>query len=145
MVFVGIITKIKLKKMRKYTLFITFMLLSSLLFSQGSGDIPNGISMALKTGNSRELVKFLNDKVEMVILDEEGIYSKTQAEMILKDFFSDHEAKGFSLLHQGGKTGSKYGIGTLNTREGAFRVYFLLKTINNKSLIHQFRIEKENE
>lgn len=131
--------------MKKNILLLLLFVISSFVFSQNQGEIPNGISLALKTGNSKELVKYLNDNVEMVILDEEGIYSKTQAEMILKDFFSKNQPKSFSLLHQGGKTDAKYGIGNLVTAGDSFRVYFLLKKKNGNTLIHQFRIEKENE
>jgi len=81
----------------------------------------------------------------MVIVDKEGIYNKVQAEMILKDFFSKNPPRKFSLLHQGGKAESKYGIGNLVTSENTYRVYFLLKTTNGKPLIHQFRIETEND
>jgi len=131
--------------MKKNILILLLFMISSFVFSQNQGEIPNGISLALKTGNSKELVKYFNDNVEMVILDEEGIYSKTQAEMILKDFFSKHQPKSFSLLHQGGKTDAKYGIGNLVTAGESFRVYFHLKKKNGNTLIHQFRIEKENE
>jgi len=131
--------------MKKNILLALFLLVNIVLYSQNQGDIPNGISLALKTGNSKELIKYMNEKVEMVILDEEGIYSNTQAEMILKDFFSKNAPNNFSLLHQGGKTESKYGIGTLVTDNDSFRVYFLLKNMGEKSRIHQFRIEKENE
>ncbi len=131
--------------MKKYFFLIILILTCPLVFSQYSGDIPNGISLALKNGNSKELVKYFNENVEMVILNEEGIFSKTQAEMILKDFFSKHRSKNFSLLHQGGKTDAKYGIGTLQAENDSFRVYFLLKNKGGNTLIHQFRIEKENE
>lgn len=109
------------------------------------GSIPPGISQSLRSGNAKELVKFMNLSVEMVILDKEGIYSKSQAEMILRDFFSKHPPKKFSLIHQGGKAESKYGIGDLTTDTQSYRIYFLLKTTEGKLLIHQFRIEKENE
>lgn len=109
------------------------------------GSIPPGISQSLRSGNAKELVKFMNLSVEMVILDKEGIYSKSQAEMILRDFFSKHPPKKFLLIHQGGKAESKYGIGDLTTDTQSYRIYFLLKTTEGKLLIHQFRIEKENE
>lgn len=113
--------------------------------SLAQSSIPNGISLALQAGNAKELVKFMNENVEMVILNKEGIYSKPQAEMILKDFFSKNQPEKFLLMHKGGKSETMYGIGDLTTSTQSFRIYFLLKTKNGKSLIHQFRIEKENE
>jgi hypothetical protein len=113
-------------------------------YSQENVEIPSGISLALKSGDATELVNYLNDNVEMVILDKEGIYSKDQAEVILRDFFAKNPPRRFNLMHQGGKTKSKYGIGNLETSNHTFRIYFLLKETNGKQLIHQLRIEKEN-
>ncbi len=112
---------------------------------QPAQDIPEAISSAFKAGNSKELVKHFNNNVELVILENEDVYSKTQAEMILRDFFNKYPPKNFAILHQGGKNGSKYAIGDLITSKGNFRVYFLLKKTEDRYLIHQLRIEKENE
>lgn len=131
--------------MKKTAFYILFYLVAISVFSQTRGEIPSNIILALKTGNAKEIASNMNENVEMVILDKEGIYSKTQAEMILKDFFMKNPPRKFSLLHQGGKAESKYGIGDLETSDDTFRVYFLLKRKNEKTLIHQFRIEKENE
>jgi hypothetical protein len=130
--------------MKKVFLIILTCIFSLGLSAQSLNEIPGGISLALKAGSSSELMKYMNDNVEMVILDKEGIYDKSQAEMILKDFFSKNQPRKFSLLHQGGKSESKYGIGDLETANESFRVYFLLKEKGGKPLIHQFRIEKEN-
>lgn len=123
---------------------LTCLTLTSSGFLTGQG-IPEAISLAFKAGNSKELAKFFNSNVELVILENEDVYSKTQAEMILRDFFDKHSPKNFVILHNGGKNGSKYAIGDLKTAEGDFRVYFLLKKKDNDYLIHQLRIEKENE
>ena len=130
-----------MKKMFSF-LFISLLVVSA--YSQDSVEIPGEISMALKSGDAGQLSNYLNDNVEMVILDKEGIYSKDQAEVILNDFFKKNPPRRFSLLHQGGKTKSKYGIGNLETADQTFRVYFLLKETNGKQIIHQLRIEKEN-
>ena len=130
----------------KKTIFLIILFLIQLSsFSQDKGDIPSGINLALKEGNAKELSNYMNNNVEMVIIDKEGIYNKVQAEMILKDFFAKNPPRKFSLLHQGGKADSKYGIGNLITSDNTYRVYFLLKMTNGKFLIHQFRIEKEND
>jgi hypothetical protein len=108
--------------------------------------IPDEIYSAIKAGNSKELAKFFNNNIDLVILDKEGVYSKPQAELILKDFFTKNTvnpANGFVKLHEGGKD-SKFIIGTLYTNKGQFRVYLLMKTISGSFAIHQFRIEDDN-
>ncbi len=130
--------------MKKMFSFLFISLLAVSAYSQENVEIPSEISMALKSGDAAQLSNYLNDNVEMVILDKEGIYNKNQAEVILNDFFKKNPPRRFSLLHQGGKTKSKYGIGNLETADETFRVYFLLKETNGKQIIHQLRIEKEN-
>jgi len=107
-------------------------------------DIPPKIFDAMKVGNAVEIAKHFNSSVELVILDKEDVYSKQQAEQILKSFFEKNKIKNFSLLHQGGKEGAQYAIGNLETVSGkAYRVYFLVKESGGKPLIHQMRIEEE--
>ena len=132
-----------MKSLSHFLLFFLFLLFANSGSSLFAGDIPEGIILALKTGNSKELAKYFNTNIELVILDKEDVYSKTQAELIVKDFFSKHSPSNFSILHQGGKQGAKYAIGNLTTSKGTFRVYFLLKISNEKPFIHQLRIEKE--
>ena len=109
--------------------------------------IPEGIYSALKVGNSKELAKYFNGNIELVILDKEGVYSKPQAELILKGFFAKNKIlnpNGFMKMHEGSKESSKFIIGTLYTETGRYRVYFLVKNINNSVAIHQLRIEDDN-
>lgn len=105
--------------------------------------VPEVIISAIKTGNAKELAKFFNQNVELILFNEENVYSKAQAELILKDFFSKNIPSDFTVLHQGGKDGAKYAIGSVKTSTGNFRVYFLLKIKSDQPYIHQLRIEKE--
>lgn len=135
--------------MKNLILKIPALLLLGLLMQTGNvfgaPDIPEAIVVAIKAGNSKELAKHFNTNIELLILENEDVYSKTQAEMICKDFFTKYPPSNFKILFEGGKESSKYAIGSLSTPNGNFRVYFLLKVQNNISLIHQLRIEKEDE
>lgn len=105
--------------------------------------IPDQIILSLKTGNARALSDYFNQNVELVVLDNDNVYSKAQAQQIVNNFFSNNEPEGFNVIHQGGKEGAKYVIGNLVTKNGKFRVYFLLKQNQGKDYIHQLRIEKQ--
>jgi hypothetical protein len=107
--------------------------------------VTEGISMAIRAGNVVELSKYLNSTVELLLLDREDFYKKNVAETILRDFFNEHKTKNFALRHQGAKNNAQYAIGNLQTEKGNFRVYFLLKAIGNELLIHQIRIEPDND
>jgi hypothetical protein len=106
-----------------------------------SRDVPGGIAESFKKGNARELARHFNDNIELVVLNNEDVYSKSQAELILRDFFSANNPVDFKLLHQGGKE-TRFAICNLVTKNGDFRVYFLLKQKDGVHLIHLLRIEK---
>ena len=111
---------------------------------EAQAKIPAGISLSFKTGNTAELAKYMNSTVELLLLDKEDFYKKAVAETILKDFFSQYQAKDFIIRHQGARNDAQYAIGNLSTEKGNFRVYFLLKKVGNNLLIHQIRIEADN-
>jgi hypothetical protein len=106
--------------------------------------IPGGISLAMKAGNVTELAKYINPTVEILFPDKEDFFKKNVAETILKDFFNTHPAKDFVIRHQGAKNDAQYAIGNLKTEKGDFRVYFLLKKVEGKLLIHRIHIEPDN-
>ena len=121
------------------------LLLNSLIISaQEQTRIPGGIQLAIKAGNAVELTKYMNSTVELLLLDKEDFYKKNVAEAVLKDFFTNYPTKDFIIRHQGARNDAQYAIGILKTERGDFRVYFLLKKVDQELLIHQIRIESEN-
>jgi len=112
-----------------------------------SPDVIQKVSEALKNGSSSELAKYFNPTVEMEILEEENVYSKAQAELLLKDFFNRNKPSSFKVNHQGTKGSTSFAIGILVTSTGNLRVSVFLKseTDNTKMLIHQIRIETSDE
>ncbi len=103
------------------------------------------ISKALSEGNVAALEQYLDDQVEISILDQEDIYRKEDAVKVLKEFFSKNKPSAFSQVHQGASKGqdSQYCIGNLVANSGTFRVYIYLKVVNGKHLIQELRFDKE--
>jgi Domain of unknown function (DUF4783) len=128
------------------TLRTHFIALSSLLLIAFSPDFADEITVAINSGNPKNISKYFIENIDLKVIDKEGVYSKQQAEMILKDFFAKHIVKTYTVVHKSTpKNGSHYIIGTLVTSKGTFRVYCLNKTEGAKTVIQQFRIETENE
>lgn len=114
------------------------------LSGQEQTRIPGGIAIAIKAGNAAELAKYMNSTVDVLLLDKEDFYKKNVAEAILKDFFTSYPTKDFVIRHQGANNDAQYAIGNLKTEKGDFRIYFLLKKVDQELLIHKIRIETEN-
>ena len=127
------------------TVFLPIMLLLFALtvVSQIVNQIPDEIVSSLKSGNAKVLATYFNQNIELVILENDNVYSKAQAEQIVNNFFNRYVPERFNVIHQGGKEGAHYVIGNLITRQETFRVYFLLKKSDDKNIIHQLRIEKQ--
>ncbi|MEK6615504.1 MAG: DUF4783 domain-containing protein [Bacteroidota bacterium] len=110
-------------------------------------DISDDVASAVKTGNASNVAKFFSANVDLKILDKEDVYSKAQAELILKDFFAKNPIKSFAIIHKGtSKSGDQFAIGTYETSTGKkFRSYFLFKKEGTGLTIQQFRFEIQDE
>lgn len=126
------------------TAVVLFTIVSLAAINQDQTKIPAGISIAIKSGNAAELSKYMNSTVELLLLEKEDFYKKVVAETILKDFFNEYHSKDFVIRHQGARNDAQYAIGNLETEKGSFRVYILLKKVNQELLIHILRIEPDN-
>ena len=136
-----------MESMKKIT--FTAVLFSGLMFSVivANSQIPNDIIVGFETGNVKILSAYFNQNVNLIILDNNNVYSKAQTQQIVGDFFStfvpDPEKK-FKIIHESGKEGAKSVIGTIETQKGeVFRIYFLLKQSDGKEYIHQLRFDKQ--
>jgi hypothetical protein len=127
-----------------FKIVISLLWLSFSITNAKAGDITDGIAKALESGDAKSLSGYFNGNVELAIQEIEGIYSKDQAELILKNFFTSHKPTGFVILHRGGKDSSKYAIGNLSTPTINYRVTILIKLKGENPYIHQLRIEEEN-
>lgn len=128
-----------------HRLALSFLMLLAAFVQPARSEIPDAVINAISTGNSAVLAGYFNPSLTLAILEKEDIYTRQQAELILKDFFARNTPVSFTVLHKGGKEGSQYAIGNLVTSSDVFRVTIYLKVKDGKSLIHQLRFEKDGE
>lgn len=126
--------------MKRFLLFIA-LIGSCLAFSQKS--VVDDLVAAFKTGNAAKVAGYFDNSVEINLPGKSDIYNKSQAEIILKEFFSSNEVKGFEVQHKGDNEGSQYCIGTLQTKNGNFRATLFLKQKGDRQLLQQIRIESK--
>lgn len=125
----------------------TFLLMMLTHFSAlaQSGSFPNHLIRATQNGDAATLAAAFNDNVELVLPGKSGIYSRSQAEMVVRDFFSSADPQEFKIMHEGTRDNASYVIGTLVCKSENFRVYFLTKSSEKKIIIHQLRIERQDD
>jgi hypothetical protein len=128
--------------MKSFSALTLIILFPAFAFAQATD--TEAISQAFKTGNAKELARFFSANVELKILSKEDVYSKTQAEIIVKDFFAKNPPKDYKAVHNGtSKAGAQYTIGHLTTANGNFRTYYFLKKSGNTYTIQELRFELE--
>jgi hypothetical protein len=129
--------------MKNIILIITLFIAAPAISIAQSAD-SEAISQAFKTGNAKDLSRFFSPNIELKIMNKEDVYSKTQAEIILRDFFSKNPPKSYTAVHNGtSKAGAQYTIGQLVTANGTFRTYYFLKKSADSFLIQELRLEQE--
>ena len=103
------------------------------------------ITAALNSGNAETLGGYFDEAMELSILEEEGIYNKSQALQKVKRFLSSNKVSSFTEVHQGASrsSDSQYVIGDLKTSGGTYRVYLFLTNSNGKMIIQELRFDRE--
>ncbi len=96
---------------------------------------------ALQAGNSYEVARYFDDNVELTIPGKSDNYSKAQAQVILKDFFSNSNVRGFELKHKGESPGGHFCSGTLQTGAGNFRTNVFMKIRNNNEVVREIQFQ----
>ncbi len=126
------------------TIFILFISVQNQVFSQTSS-FPQALIKATQNGDASTLAGYFNDNIELVLPGKSGVYSRNQAEMVVRDFFDTTEPQEFNIIHEGNRESACFVIGSLTGKAETFRVYFLTKNNDKKIVIHQLRIEKQDD
>ena len=96
---------------------------------------------ALKAGNAQELSKYIDDNIEISLPDKSDSYSRAQALMVLKDFFSSNIVKGFEVQFKGENAGNQYCVGKLATGSGNYRTTVFMKVKDGKQIVKEIRFQ----
>lgn len=106
--------------------------------------LAENIAAAIRAGNSNELAKYFNSTVEVLLPGSDGVFSKAQAEMIVKDFFARSAPVSFVVNQKGNSAGgAQYIIGTYKSKNATLNVYILLKPVSDLLMIQQIHFEAD--
>ncbi|WP_439185299.1 DUF4783 domain-containing protein [Carboxylicivirga taeanensis] len=126
-----------------FTLLLVMVITLATSKAQQTAALPDGVIMAVKRSDAQKLSVTFNEQIEIILPHKTAVYSRKQAEMVLKDFFDQNQVTEFKLIHQGKKDKASYAIANYYTSNGQFRFTFLTKPKNGKIYIHQIRIERQ--
>jgi hypothetical protein len=96
---------------------------------------------ALKSGDAEKLSRYFDQMIDISMPGKSNSYSKGQAEMVLKDFFSMNKVRNFELQHSGSNPSSNFIIGKLTTVNGSFRTKVYMRQRGDKQLIQGIEFE----
>ncbi len=127
------------------TFFVGWVLLAAYSVSAQVNPVLQQISEALKSGDATKVGEFFNKQLELNFDDDKAIYSKNQAEIVLKDFLQKNPPVRFEILHQGAaKEGRLYAIGKYQSNKKTFTVYVLLKQVDTGFKIDTLDFAQDN-
>jgi hypothetical protein len=107
-------------------------------------DVVSEVKETIKAGSAKELANYLNPTIDVTIDNTVQTYSKAQAEFVFRDFFKQHPATEFNIIHQGSsKGGQPFAIGQYKSGTDTYRVFMKIKTASNKQLVHEISFVKE--
>ena len=122
-----------------FTLLTLGVLLSSFTFFSSIDEVIS----AMKAGSAADIAKFFDNTVEINMPDKSNSYSKSQAELVLKDFLISNAVKSFEVIHKGENSGSQFCIGTLVTKNGSFRTTVFMKQKGDKQVLQTITFENK--
>jgi hypothetical protein len=107
-------------------------------------EVIDDMRAALKAGSSKEFIKNFNTMVELNFEGEKSNYSRSQAELVLKEFFKKYPPLDFQYIHKGAsKQGLTYVIGKYTFENGSFRVWILIKKFDDNFLVDSIDFSRE--
>ncbi|SDY22592.1 DUF4783 domain-containing protein [Hymenobacter psychrophilus] len=132
--------------MKRLTSFASVLVLGLLLavsvLAQADGFGP--VRNAIRNSSARELAQHFAPNVELSFDSDKQSYSATQAEFVMKDFFSKHAPASFEFIHYGGSNeGTTYAVGRYTGKEGAYRMFVKMKTTGSAPKIATIEFTKE--
>ncbi|MBR5736755.1 MAG: DUF4783 domain-containing protein [Bacteroidales bacterium] len=111
--------------------------------AQNSTDVFTSIGKYIETGDAEKLSAWFADNLELDITGSVNSCTRSQAKLIMKNFFNNNTPKKFSIIHKSGRPPMSYAVGSLSAGAEKFRVIIYVRTDDGKNSIQQLRIEKD--
>lgn len=101
------------------------------------------IVSAIEAGSSSDLARFFNPSISLNINGQQGDYSKTQAELVLKEFFKKNPPLGFALVFKNENTNShRTYVGEYSGESGRFKVFIKASQVEDSLKVYSLDFVK---
>jgi Domain of unknown function (DUF4783) len=98
----------------------------------------------IRQGNIHELSKTFSSNVEVTIHDEQNVYSRAQAELVLNKFFNENKLLSVKMLHKVNSNPNYFfGVLIIDTDKGQYRMALTFKQADSNLTLIEIRIETE--
>ncbi len=112
-----------------------------ILVSYRSFDNMDVVVTAIRSGNVTQLSPFFDVRVDITLPDKSDTYSRTQAEMVIGDFFNTNVVQNFKITQQGESGGTVFCAGILQTRSGNYRTSLFFRQKGDKHFLQEIRFQ----
>ena len=106
--------------------------------------LTEAIAGCLKAGDASCVSRYFGNSVDITINSSTSTYSRTQGELVLRDFFSKNSVRDFTINHSGNSSDrpATFTIGNLQTDRNRYKVYMWLKPRDGDYVLKEIRIER---
>lgn len=135
-------------RIRNFVPVIFFISMMALVFGQQEEkpghDAWEPIVTAMRSGDAGGLAKFFSRMVDLGLPEKDHSYSKSQGEIVMKDFFRNSPPDTFELV-QKGKTSDSQHFAICTYRSGARKYQVSINLHHNEGEYRITRIKFEKE
>jgi hypothetical protein len=138
--------EINMKKFTKSLITVSAIVLASLQGYAQSNRLPlEDVVNAIRNSRIEDMSRYFDNVVPVTLNNSQAIYSRNQAEAILKDFLEKNPPRDFTVMDNGSpNSSSKFMIGSMLSTTGVrYNVYILMKLKDNNYVLQEIRFNKE--
>ncbi len=112
---------------------------------KGQDTFPKELRNAFASGNSEKLARYFGKNIELMLLDKGDVYSKAQAELIIRNFFGNNKPQSFTIESESSNEDINYAVALFETRKNNYRIFITYRKNNKKPVLSQLVISEVGE
>jgi len=131
-----------------FILILTFLCINAYSASRDTLNIPDisevndKITDAIRSGNAGQLASCFAPTIQLSVPSKKGDFSRMQAEVIMREFFSQYPPSSFTINSEGKTSGTNfYVLGSYISGSVQFKVYYVIQKSDSEITLHILKFE----